>query len=73
VWPFRQAKSSLVAVVLGVLSGGTDPDGRRRRSGAAHAGIILALVAIGLSVAAGTVYLGILGYPLPHLHRYRTG
>jgi hypothetical protein len=69
--PVPGALASLVAVVLGVLSGDTDPDGRRRRSGTARAGIILGLVAIGLLLIASTVYFGILGYPLPHIHRYR--
>jgi hypothetical protein len=71
--PIPGVVASLVAVVLGVLSGDTDPDGHRRRSGTARAGIILALIAIGLFLAGGVVYFGILGYPLPHIHRYRPG
>jgi hypothetical protein len=55
------------------LSGDTGPDGRRRRSNAARAGIILASIAIGLFVAACIVYFGVLGYPLPRIHRYRPG
>jgi hypothetical protein len=71
--PIPGLLASVVAVVLGVLSGETGPNGRRRRSGIARAGIILGLVAIGLFVTVGTVYFGILGYPLPHIHRYRPG
>jgi hypothetical protein len=69
--PIPGVVASLVAVVLGVLSGDTDPDGQRRRSGTARAGIILALIAIGLFLTGCVVYFGILGYPLPHIHRYR--
>jgi hypothetical protein len=71
--PIPGVLASVLAIVLGILSGDTGPDGRRRRSNAARAGIILASIAIGLFVAACIVYFGVLGYPLPRIHRYRPG
>ena len=71
--PIPGVLASVVAVVLGILSGDTGPDGRRRRSNTARAGIILASVAIALFVAACIVYFGVLGYPIPRIHRYQPG
>jgi hypothetical protein len=71
--PIPGSLASVLALVLGVLSGDTGPDGRRERSNAARAGIILASVAIGLFVTASVVYFGILGYPIPRIHRYQPG
>src|SRR5919199_6424398 len=69
--PVPGIAASVLAVILGSLSGRRDADGRRRRNGAAVTGIVLGCVSIGLLLLIGIIYFGVLGYPLPQIHRYQ--
>jgi Domain of unknown function (DUF4190) len=69
--PIPGLVASVSAVILGSLSGTRDADGTRRRSGAAVTGIVLGCISIGLFVVICIVYFGVLGYPLPQIHRYQ--
>jgi len=69
--PIPGLVASVMAVILGSLSGRLDADGRRRRSGVAVTGIVLGCVSIGLFLTICIVYFGVLGYPLPQIHRYQ--
>jgi hypothetical protein len=64
----------LAAIVLGLLSR-TSPavDGRGRRSSRAVTGIVLGCLSLLILATVCIVYFGVLGYPLPHLHRYHPG
>ena len=68
--PVPGLAASVSAVILGSLSGSRGGDGVRRRSPAAVTGIVLGCIAIGLFVLICVVYFGVLGYPLPQIHRY---
>jgi Domain of unknown function (DUF4190) len=64
----------VAAIVLGLLSGDRDTRGSAgSRSGRATAGIILGGVSLAMFAVFCIVYFGVLGYPLPHLHRYHPG
>ena len=69
--PVPGLAASVLAVILGSLSGTRDADGTRRRSGAATTGIVLGCISIGLFLVICIVYFGVLGYPLPQIHRYQ--
>jgi hypothetical protein len=69
--PIPGLVASVLAVILGSISGSRDADGTRRRSGAAVTGIALGCASIGLFLAICIIYFGILGYPLPQIHRYQ--
>ena len=69
--PIPGLAASVLAVILGALSGSKDADGRRHRSGAAVTGIVLGCVSIGLFLLICIIYFGVLGYPLPQIHRYQ--
>jgi hypothetical protein len=69
--PIPGLAASVLAVILGSLSGTPAADGRRRRSSAAVTGIVLGCVSIALFITICIVYFGILGYPLPQIHRYQ--
>jgi hypothetical protein len=69
--PIPGLVASVFAVILGSLSGTRDADGTRQRSGAAVTGIVLGCISIGLFIVICVVYFGILGYPLPQIHRYQ--
>ena len=69
--PVPGLAASVMAIVLGTLSGRRDADGRRRRNGAAVTGIVLGCVSIGLFLLLDVVYFGVLGHPLPQIHRYQ--
>jgi hypothetical protein len=68
--PVPGLAASVSAVILGSLSGGPGGDGVRRRPPAAVTGIALGCIGIGLFVLICIVYFGVLGYPLPQIHRY---
>jgi hypothetical protein len=69
--PIPGLVASVLAVILGSLSGSRDAEGTRRRSSAAVTGIALGCASIGLFLAICIIYFGILGYPLPEIHRYQ--
>jgi hypothetical protein len=69
--PLPGTAASVLAVILGSLSGRRDADGKRRRSGAAVTGMVLGCVSIGLLLLICVIYFGVLGYPLPQVHRYQ--
>ena len=67
--PIPGLAASILAVILGLLAGkNSDPGGGRSR--AATAGIVLGTVSIAIAAVISIVYFGILGYPLPQIHRY---
>jgi len=67
--PIPGLPASILAVILGFLAGKDSPAaGRRNR--AANAGIVLGCVSIAIAAAVSIVYFGILGYPLPQIHRF---
>jgi uncharacterized BrkB/YihY/UPF0761 family membrane protein len=59
--------TSVVALVLGYRS---VPDSSGARTSSARTGILLGWLGLALSATFVTVYFGILGYPLPRIHRY---
>jgi hypothetical protein len=64
----------LAAILLGMVSTPhRRPDGRSRRSTRAVAGIVLGCVSLGIAATICVIYFGVLGYPLPQLHRYHAG
>jgi hypothetical protein len=69
--PIPGLAASVLAVILGTLSGSKDADGRRHRSGAAVTGMMLGCVSIALFLVICIIYFGVLGYPLPQIHRYQ--
>jgi hypothetical protein len=71
--PLPGIAASVLAVILGCLSGSRDVEGRRRRSGTAVTGIVLGCVSIGVFLTICIVYFGVLGHPLPQIHRYHPG
>ena len=66
--PIPGLPASILAVVLGFLSGKDQATGRRSRL--ANAGMTLGCVSIAGAAVISIVYFGILGYPLPQIHRY---
>ena len=69
--PIPGLPASILAVVLGFLGGKDPTTGRRGRL--ATAGMTLGCVAIAGAAIISIIYFGILGYPLPQIHRYRPG
>ena len=67
--PIPGLPASILAVILGFLAGKDSPTGSRR-SRVATAGIVLGCVSIVTAAVIGIVYFGVLGYPLPQIHRY---
>jgi hypothetical protein len=67
--PIPGPPASIMAVILGSLAG-KDSHAGGRRSRVATAGIVLGCVSIATAAVISIVYFGILGYPLPQIHRY---
>jgi hypothetical protein len=67
--PIPGLPASILAVILGFLAG-KDSHAAGGRSRAANAGIVLGCVSIVIAAVISIVYFGILGYPLPQIHRY---
>jgi hypothetical protein len=67
--PIPGLPASILAVVLGFLGGKDSTTGRRSRL--ATAGMTLGGVGIAGAAVISIFYFGILGYPLPQIHRYR--
>jgi hypothetical protein len=67
--PIPGLPASILAVILGFLAG-KDSHAAGGRSRPANAGIVLGCVSIGIAAFISIVYFGILGYPLPQIHRY---
>jgi hypothetical protein len=67
--PLPGLAASILAVILGLLAS-KDPHPGGRRSRAATAGIVLGSVSIAVAIVISIVYFGVLGYPLPQIHRY---
>jgi hypothetical protein len=69
--PFPGVRASVLAIVLGWISGTQNADGSRRRSAAATTGVVLRIVGVALFAAHCFTYFVVLGYPLPAIHRYQ--
>jgi hypothetical protein len=67
--PIPGLPASILAVILGFLAG-KDSHAAGGRGRAANAGIVLGFVSIAIAVVISIVYFGVLGYPLPQIHRY---
>lgn len=67
--PIPGLPASILAVILGFLAG-KDSHAGGRRSRVANAGIVLGCVGVAAAAVISIVYFGILGYPLPQIHRY---
>jgi uncharacterized membrane protein len=64
----------LAAILLGLLSKPERRDnGVSGRSSRAVTGVVLGCVSLLIAATIAVVYSGVLGYPLPGLHRYHPG
>jgi len=69
--PFPGVLASVLAIVLGRISGTQNANGNRSRSAAGTTGMVLGIVGLALFTAFCFTYFVVLGYPLPAIHRYQ--